>query len=277
MIRLACQEKFIRGEPDLAGRARRLRRLGFDAVELRGKAVHADGGAQARAALAATRVPVSAVCMGYGGALLSDDADERARARLDILDLMRICVNLGGAGVVVVLAEARGLARPQLADEERNRLLERARVELDLLAGAAPAGGTALVECRNRYESPILRTLDEGAALLRDLGEPAALRLLADAFHMNIEEAAPARALLRHAPLIGYVHLADSNRRLPGHGHTDFRALLRALAAAGYDGYASLEAWDAGGPVSEEDLRASCALLREALPAAGGAATRSGG
>ena len=40
---------------------------------------------------------------------------------------------------------------------------------------------------------------------------------------------------------ISNVHLADSNRRLPGEGHIDFPAVHRQLEAIGYDGYAALE------------------------------------
>ena len=42
--------------------------------------------------------------------------------------------------------------------------------------------------------------------------------------------------------MIVNVHLADSQRQLPGSGHTDFRAVAASLASIGYKGYLSAEA-----------------------------------
>jgi sugar phosphate isomerase/epimerase len=65
--------------------------------------------------------------------------------------------------------------------------------------------------------------------------------LMADLFHMNIEEASVTGAIGDHAGAIAHVHLADSNRRPPGQGHTDFPAVLAALDAIGYDGALTME------------------------------------
>ena len=48
------------------------------------------------------------------------------------------------------------------------------------------------------------------------------MKLLADLFHMNIEEANLAEAIRAAGSHIGHVHFADSNRRAAGMGHTDF-------------------------------------------------------
>ena len=52
---------------------------------------------------------------------------------------------------------------------------------------AAAEGVTVFLEPLNRYEADHLMTLDQGADLIRELRAPN-LRLLADTFHMNIEE-----------------------------------------------------------------------------------------
>ena len=66
--------------------------------------------------------------------------------------------------------------------------------------------------------------------------------ILADLFHMNIEEESIPAAIRAGGSLISHVQLADSNRRPAGHGHTDFRAVAASLAAIGYTGYLSAEA-----------------------------------
>jgi sugar phosphate isomerase/epimerase len=97
-----------------------------------------------------------------------------------------------------------------------------------------------LLEPLNRYEADDLTTLDQAAQVIRELGAPN-LKLLADTFHMNIEEVDLAASLRRHAPLLGHVHLVDSNRQVPGHGHVDMKAILQALLDTGFQGYLSFE------------------------------------
>jgi sugar phosphate isomerase/epimerase len=59
---------------------------------------------------------------------------------------------------------------------------------------------------------------------------------------------------------IGHVQLGDSNRELPGQGHTDFAAGFAALRRAGYEGYLALECRIP--PEPERDLAACAAYLR---------------
>jgi sugar phosphate isomerase/epimerase len=58
---------------------------------------------------------------------------------------------------------------------------------------------------------------------------------------MNIEETHVADALRAGSTVLGHVHLADSNRRPAGDGHTDFAVVAKALRDVGYNGYISAE------------------------------------
>ena len=68
------------------------------------------------------------------------------------------------------------------------------------------------------------------------------MALLADLFHMNIEEIDVAASLRAGGRHIGHVHFVDSNRRPVGCGHLDISPIVLALRAIGYDGYLSAEA-----------------------------------
>ena len=96
------------------------------------------------------------------------------------------------------------------------------------------------LEALNRYETHLLRTLDDADELRRMIDSPN-VRLMADVFHMNIEEDSIAAALRAHAEHIVHVHLADSQRREPGSGHLDFAAVFEALADDGYTGPLAME------------------------------------
>src|SRR5258706_1418038 len=106
---------------------------------------------------------------------------------------------------------------------------------------AKKAGTTFLLEPLNRYEGNVINTIGDAADLIGSLSTRN-VTILADLFHMNIEEQDVCAALRDGGARISHVQLADSNRRPPGHGHTDFRAVAASLAAAGYKGYLSAEA-----------------------------------
>jgi len=92
----------------------------------------------------------------------------------------------------------------------------------------------------NRYETNLFNTLSEAAAFLETL-KTRNVKLLADLFHMNIEETDLAEAIRINGKWIGHVHFADSNRRAIGLGHTQISPVAEALIDVGYDGYVSGE------------------------------------
>ena len=78
---------------------------------------------------------------------------------------------------------------------------------------------------------------------------------------MNIEEADIPASLRAVAAHLGHVHLADSQRWLPGHGHTDFVGAFRALREIEFDGWLALECMPTpGDPL--ENMRACVEYLR---------------
>src|SRR5262249_53248910 len=105
---------------------------------------------------------------------------------------------------------------------------------------AADLGTVLLYEPLNRYETNLVNTLADGVQFLTGMATRS-VKLLADLFHMNIEEASIPDALRAAGRHVGHVHFADSNRRAAGMGHTDFAAAVKALREVGYAGYLSAE------------------------------------
>jgi sugar phosphate isomerase/epimerase len=90
----------------------------------------------------------------------------------------------------------------------------------------------------NRYETDQANTIEQGLELIRGLGN---VRLLADWFHMNIEEADIAASIIQGGDRIGHVHFADTNRMAVGFGHLNVPPIVQALRQIGYAGYLSAE------------------------------------
>lgn len=97
-----------------------------------------------------------------------------------------------------------------------------------------------ILEPVNRYEINFINSVDEGAAILEQVGRTNC-GLQPDVFHMNIEDDDIGKSLMRNKKWIRYVHLADSNRYAPGMGHIDFQGVFHALKMADYDGWVSVE------------------------------------
>ncbi len=105
---------------------------------------------------------------------------------------------------------------------------------------ASGANVTVLIEPLNRYESDWLNTVDETLEIIEKVNSNN-LKYLADTFHMNIEEASIIDSLKKAGEKLGYVHLVDSNRQIPGNGHLLFDKILRTLIDINFDGPISFE------------------------------------
>ena len=89
------------------------------------------------------------------------------------------------------------------------------------------------------------------------------VNIMADFFHMSIEEADIAASIRGAAQYVKHVHLADSNRTQPGTGHTEFRSGFAALQEIGFEGFMALECGITGDP--EESLPATAAYLKSCM------------
>jgi sugar phosphate isomerase/epimerase len=103
-------------------------------------------------------------------------------------------------------------------------------------------GVTLQIEPICKAETCLINNTYEGLWFLKELGNPDNLGLLYDTFHSNIEDDGMPEAIEAAAGRITNIHLADSNRGLPGYGTIDFHAVYEAVANTGYQGAFALEA-----------------------------------
>ena len=90
-------------------------------------------------------------------------------------------------------------------------------------------------------------TVDWAIAACEGVGSPR-MRLLFDAYHVQIMEGDLIRGLRRSAPYLGHVHTAGNPGRgeLDGEQEIDYRAVGRELERLGYDGYVGHELFAKG-------------------------------
>jgi sugar phosphate isomerase/epimerase len=224
----------------LADAAEQAARLGFDALEIFPPAAAAIDQAELRALLERHGLDVAAIGTGGGWVvqrltLTHADAAVREQARAFIREIIDVA---GKFGAPAIIGSMQGRWEGGVTREQALAWLGEA---LDELAGHAARHGVPLLcEPLNRYETNLLNRVSDSAAWLRTL-PTRNVRILADLFHMNIEDADLAGAIRDAGPLVGHVHFADSNRRAIGFGHTDVAPINAALREIGYAGYLSAE------------------------------------
>ena len=218
------------------------KRLGYDGIEVSGGQNYDETMPGVAEASRATGVPVSSI-VGFGGNPLSPDPAEREQALGDIGRLLAWAGRLGAVGLILVPC----FGRPRMPDLSPYRTPE--ELARDLLLKLLPrmseaaekAGAFVLLEALNRYESQFLSRQEQVAEIIEAAGCPPGIALMADFFHMNIEEVDPPAALRAVAEHLKHAHLADNTRKEPGTGTLDFKANFAALKAVGFDGYGALE------------------------------------
>ncbi|MBC7098718.1 sugar phosphate isomerase/epimerase [Candidatus Bipolaricaulota bacterium] len=151
----------------------------------------------------------------------------RKRAIRRIQDHMRLARPHGAVVIVGLLRGADG-SPDLLADSLR----ECARFDPSVKLALEPL---------NRYESRLINTVGEALEVVERVGAEN-LGVLFDTFHANIEERSLSEAILLAKDRLFHVHLADSNRWVPGYGHLRFRKITTALEEVGYRGALVVEA-----------------------------------
>jgi len=242
---------WIYGDEPLEVTFQRLQKYGYDGVELKGEPKLYQTG-EVRKLCKKYNLSVLSIAGIYPWPTLERDiASPDEGVRKKAVDYLQNCVDLAagvGAPLVVVVPSAVGKTSPidSFEDEEewiqeKERIWNYAVLSVREAAKYAEAKGILLViEPINRYETFLVNTAEEGLKFIAEVNSPA-VKIHLDVFHMNIEEANPAEAILRCGKLLMNLHISDSNRMAVGDGHVDFRAIMYALKEIRYQWALTLE------------------------------------
>lgn len=238
--------------------------LGFDAIELFTPSAEAIKTDELRSLLEKHNLSLAAVGTGAGkvihGLTITDqDSNVRKKAVTFVKDMIRFG---GQFGAPAIIGSMQGNI-PIGAD--RNTTLGLLMDALNELGSYAKEHNTFLIyEPLNRYETNIINNMEAGAALIDDL-QTKNVKLLADLFHMNIEETNIEHTIETYINYIGHVHFADSNRRPIGYGHTDMSKITETLMRKHYNGYVSAEAfpWPDPDSAAEQTIKSFNSYFRK--------------
>lgn len=115
------------------------------------------------------------------------------------------------------------------------------------------------VECINRFETHFLNVASDAVQYCKDVGTDN-LKVHLDCFHMNIEENSFSEAFRTCGKkYLGYMHVNENNRGIPGTGMVPFREIFTTLREIGYTGPLVIESFDP----NFEELSGNCAIWRK--------------
>jgi D-psicose/D-tagatose/L-ribulose 3-epimerase len=173
------------------------------------------------------------------------DAALRTRSWLHIATLIDLCGDLGGGKMIFGSPAQRKSTGGATRQEATARYVDGLR---QAAAHAASRGVTLLMEPLPPHDTDVLNTLEEAAAYVAAIGSPA-VQTMYDS-HNAIREAEPHEVLVdRYFDIIKHIHVNEMDGKHPGTSNWDFKPVFRVLAAKGYQGWISMEAFDftAGG------------------------------
>ncbi len=216
------------------------KQTGFDDVELFLPGPDAFSVDQIKSLAQTHGLGIAAVGTGAGmvkhGLSLTDPSLEKRVAALDFLEQM---IAFGGQlGAPAILGSMQG---KHGGEASKDQALEWLADALHIAGKAAAKYNVPFIyEPLNRYETNLINRLTDGADFI-EANSLENIVLLADLFHMNIEEADLAASIRAAGKHVGHVHYADSNRRAMGLGHTDPKPIVAALREINYTGHLSAE------------------------------------
>jgi D-psicose/D-tagatose/L-ribulose 3-epimerase len=252
-MKLALCNEVLRPLP-LAAQCEAAARMGYDALEIAPFTLTADpttlDDPHARDLRATARAHGLEICSLHwllvkpdGLSLVTDDALLRQRT----LDLLRRLIDFAaacGAKVLVHGSPKQRSPAPGQSVADATARLEAALAEL--APHAAAAGVTYCIEALAPFETDVVNTVAEAAALVDRIGSPA-VRTMLDVSAASHSESAPVHEVLRRFLISGHiahVQVNDKNRRGPGQGDTDLRPVLQVLRDTGYGGWVAVEPFE---------------------------------
>lgn len=192
------------------------------------------------------------ISIKHGTTFSHPDPSIRDEAVKRFIEVIHYGTKFGNPRLLVGIMQGRLLPGQNLSEAELHILecLKRCAIE------AARYGMEIYLEPINRFELGYHKTVSEVIEVIEKINEPN-VKLLFDTFHLNIEESSLYAALIRAKPLLGHIHIADSNRLIPGSGHIDFKEFFSLLRTLDYQGDTTIEVTSSGDLLKEITLTAA--------------------
>lgn len=232
--------QWIVGNEDIEYSFQRLKKNGYDGIEFAAEPYTID---QERmvSLLKKYEMECTSLCGIFPEErdLTSRDPECANTAIQYIKDSVDFAVKVGAPYIIVVPSPVGRVALPE--GYTYDEMWENAKKNLKIAADYAASKNVKLaIEAINRYETYFLNTLTKAYKFVCEMNHPA-VWIMADMFHMSLEENNIGASLRMIADRLIHVHIADNTREAAGLGKTDFKEMFYVLRDIGYKGPLTME------------------------------------
>lgn len=234
---------WIFGKEPLKDGFQRLAKFGYDGIELRGEPQLYKAG-KIQNLMDRYEIKVLSICGMYPGPekdQLRDLSHPKLDTRKQAINYVKELVDFAkilAAPVVIVTPCPVGKNTPLATEEKEWKWAVESIKEAGHYAGEK--GILLAIEPINRYETYLINSIDEALDFINEV-ELDSVKIMADTFHMNLEDADFGLAIRKASRNLIHVHIADSNRQSPGQGHIDFKQIMMALKEMDYQDSLAME------------------------------------
>lgn len=202
------------------------------------------------------------VCTGeIFGQLGLSYTNPKAEIRKEAIDRTKEIIDFASfLGANINIGRVRGQYCQELTKEETKAYAVEAFREVSDYA--LDKGVKIALETVTIMQTNFINTLSEAADMV-DRVNRSNFKLMLDIFHLNLEEKDIYEAIGEYSSYNIHVHLADNNRRYPGHCGLDFEKIIRTFKECGYDGNFCTEIFQI--PNQEEAAKGAMAHLKPIL------------
>ncbi len=239
--------------------------MGFEGFEIDGKLL-VENKEKVKEAIQETGLPVVTACNGYDGWIGDFIEERRLRGVQQIAEILKALGEVGGKGIVIPAAWGMFTYRLPPMQSPRTKAGDWKAVSesLKYLDEVAAETGTVIyLEPLNRYQDHMINRLEEAREYI-ETNQLENVQIIADFYHMNIEEDGISEALTEHQKYVGHIHLADNHRYQPGSGAIDFTKHFRTLSKNEYDGFLVYEC-RLRGEDEQNEYKSSLGYLKNCL------------
>ncbi|KIL49425.1 sugar phosphate isomerase/epimerase family protein [Jeotgalibacillus soli] len=230
--------QWIFGNEELEDSLKRLKKFGYDGVELAGEP-YTINIQETKELLEKYDMVCTSICGIFKPErdLSSDDDSTRKNAVQYVKDCIDMAVELGAPTLIVVPTFVEKVSPGTNEKDEWNNAVESIK-EAGLYA--VEKGINLAIEALNRYETYLVSNLDLAVKLADEINI-SSVNIMADLFHMSIEERNMVGSLKKISKYLVHVHIADNTREAAGLGQIDFAPVMAYLKELNYKGSITME------------------------------------
>jgi len=203
-------------------------------------------------------IEIPVICTGeiYGRDRLSFmDPDEDIR--IEALERTKSVIQLAAVfGAKVNIGRLRGKYYSHIPKEISEEWMYSAFARISEFAEKKDV--ILILEPATHIYTNCITSTQQGIDVVKKVGSEN-FRLMADLFHMNLEDKSMEESFRKASPYLEHIHLCDSNRCPPGMGVFDFPRIIDIIKDTGYRGYVSAEVFQ------EPDQYSAIAMTSKAL------------